>query len=406
MLVSIFTPSHDTRFLPEVYKSLAAQTDPNWEWIILYNHDGEPVDIPDPRVKHHRVYGAPEWVGPLKAAACELAEGEILLELDHDDLLHPEAVRMVREAFASDPEIGFVYSNTVHAMGDMTPVQRFDERYGWKFREVEWDGHKLDEHIHFPPNPDCVSKIWFAPNHLRAFRAHYYRTVGGYNKEMRILDDLDLMCRLYSVCKFHHIDAPLYLYRVHGQNTWLRYNEEIQANVFRIHDQYIETLAERFADLNGVRKLELGGRWNTRSGYESVDIKDADILADLNGPWPFENNSVGVIRAIDVLEHLIDPIHAMREISRILIPGGWAFIQVPSTDGRGAFQDPTHKSFWNQNSFFYYTMAEYARWIDTPVRFQAARLYTTPHTEDYVCWVVAHLVNCKDGYRPAGLLEI
>ena len=27
----------------------------------------------------------------------------------------------------------------------------------------------------------------------------------------------------------------------------------------------------------------------------------------------------------------------------------------PSTDGRGAFQDPTHVSFYNENSFWYFT---------------------------------------------------
>jgi hypothetical protein len=44
----------------------------------------------------------------------------------------------------------------------------------------------------------------------------------------------------------------------------------------------------------------------------------------------------------------------MNEIWRILKPGGIVDISVPSTDGRGAFQDPTHVSFWNINSFMYY----------------------------------------------------
>ncbi len=29
---------------------------------------------------------------------------------------------------------------------------------------------------------------------------------------------------------------------------------------------------------------------------------------------------------------------------------GWFLSQTPSTDGRGAFQDPTHVSMWNSNS--------------------------------------------------------
>lgn len=90
----------------------------------------------------------------------------------------------------------------------------------------------------------------------------------------------------------------------------------------------------------------------------------------------------------------------------MLAPGGWAFIQVPSTDGRGAFQDPTHVSYWNENSFLYYTHRDFAKYLGTPVRFQAPRLYTTPLNERKVCWTIAHLVCMKDGYRPVGLVEV
>jgi glycosyltransferase involved in cell wall biosynthesis len=404
-MVSIFTPSNNSKFLPEVYESLKAQTDPDFEWIVLLNNGGEPVKFDDSRVKVHVAYKAPEWVGPLKAAACELATGDILLELDHDDLLVPTAVEEVKKAF-QDPEIGFVYSNTIHALGDYQKIQRFDEAYGWKYREVEFNGHILDEHISFPPTPESISRIWFAPNHLRAFRRSVYEQVGGYNKEMRILDDLDLMCRLYQVTKFKHINKGLYVYRVHGENSWLRYNDEIQQNVFRIYDQYAESLAERSCELRGLRKVEIGGRMAAKPGYETVDLKDADIICNLDGRWPFPDSSVGVIRSYDVIEHLKDPIHTMKEVSRVLAPGGWFFCQVPSTDGRGAFQDPTHVSFWNENSFFYYTKQYWARYIDMPVRFQATRVYTTEKNPEQVCWVIAHLINLKDGYRPCGLLEI
>jgi hypothetical protein len=79
---------------------------------------------------------------------------------------------------------------------------------------------------------------------------------------------------------------------------------------------------------------------------------------------------------------------------------------VPSTDGRGAFQDPTHRSFWCENDWDYYTTAEYARFIDTPVRFQAVLKKTTPKDRRGVCWTMAHLVSLKDGYRPPGPIEI
>jgi hypothetical protein len=55
-----------------------------------------------------------------------------------------------------------------------------------------------------------------------------------------------------------------------------------------------------------------------------------------------------------VLEHLPDKIFAMNELWRILRPGGIVEIFVPTTEGSGAFQDPTHVSFWNRRSFLYY----------------------------------------------------
>ena len=404
MKVSIFTPSHNTKFLPEVYQSLLEQTNPNWEWIILFNNGAEPIVFDDERVKTFYVYDAPEWVGPLKAAACEKATGDILLELDHDDLLTPDAIDEVIKAF-SDPAVGFVYSNTIHATGDFQKIQRFDEVYGWQYREVDYKGYALDEHIHFDPTPSCISRIWFAPNHLRAFRKSVYEEIGGYNKEMRVLDDLDLMCRLYKTTKFKHIDKGLYVYRVHGENTWLRYNAEIQENVYRIHDMYMEDLAEKWADDNKLALVELGGRINAKPGYRTVDLKDADIITNLNEAWPFEDGSIGVVRAYDVFEHLKDPVHTMKELFRVLAPGGYAFLQVPSTDGRGAFQDPTHVSFWNENSFLYYTDAEFNKYIDCPVRFQALRLYTTQHDHRGICWTKAHLMKL-DSARVPGEVKI
>ncbi len=102
----------------------------------------------------------------------------------------------------------------------------------------------------------------------------------------------------------------------------------------------------------------------------------------------------------------------MSEIHRVLAPGGWAFIQVPSTDGRGAFQDPTHVSYWNENSFLYYTDRYLANFIDNKtVRFQEYRKQTY-FPNDWmknlnVCVTDAWLVAIKDDMpRLPGPLKI
>ncbi len=61
----------------------------------------------------------------------------------------------------------------------------------------------------------------------------------------------------------------------------------------------------------------------------------------------------------------------MQEAHRCLTPGGWFLTLTPSTDGRGAFQDPTHVSFWNSNSFWVLHRPEQAKFINSPELFEA-----------------------------------
>lgn len=78
-----------------------------------------------------------------------------------------------------------------------------------------------------------------------------------------------------------------------------------------------------------------------------------DMFVDIQ--WPWIDSSISRIRAWDIIEHLHDKIHTMNECWRVLEPDGLLDIAVPTTDGRGAWQDPTHVSYWNRNSFFYFT---------------------------------------------------
>lgn len=71
-------------------------------------------------------------------------------------------------------------------------------------------------------------------------------------------------------------------------------------------------------------------------------------------PWPWKDSEVEFILAQDIIEHLPDKIATMNELWRILQPKGVVHIVVPTSNGPGAFQDPTHVSYWNENSFKYY----------------------------------------------------
>lgn len=403
MLVSVFTPTHHPVFLPQLYESLREQTYPDWEWVIIADRVKIP-DFHDPRVKVHEFEYGHGKVGALKRFACQMSRGEILVEVDHDDLLTGDCLEEVVKAF-TDPETVMVYSNFAQVDMSWNP-RTWSEYYGWRFRDFVYEGHRLKEAISPKPYPSNVSRIWFAPNHVRAWRARAYWEMGGHSASMKISDDHDLVSRAYLHGKIRHVDKCLYIYRVHGKNTWLQNMQEIQETMWENYERYIWKIIEKWAAEERLFKLDLCGAIDRKEGYTSVDLRRGDVTADLNRGWPFRENTAGIIRAHDAVEHLENPIHTMNEAYRILVHGGFFMIEVPSTEGLGAFCDPTHRSFWNIRSFKYYTQASMRRYLpECRCRFQVMKLVNVRRYDD-LPYVQAHLIAVKDGERFHGELEI
>ncbi|MGL5819151.1 MAG: glycosyltransferase [Phycicoccus sp.] len=404
--LSVFTPSHTPRFLDDCFASLRAQDDPEWEWVVLLNGNARwRPPAPDPRV---RVIVADDvsGVGAAKRRACAEATGDVLVELDHDDLLTRGALRVIRQAFVEHPEATLVYSDTAQVTEDGgRDESRFDAAAGWEYDDVEIDGRMVLRARALAPTPHNVSYIWFAPNHVRAFRRDAYEAVGGYDAGRHVLDDQDLMCRLYQHGPFHHVDDVLYLQRMYGWNTQRdeETNAFIQQETIRLYDRHIEANALAWCRRAGLYALDLGAAHNRPAGYLGVDRhpgENVDIVATLPAPLDLPDGSCGVVRAVDFLEHVADKVALINEIHRLLAPGGLLLSTTPSTDGRGAFQDPTHVAFYNQNSFWYYTEAQYANFVpELTARFQASRLVTTYPTDWHerhdISYVVANLIALK-----------
>jgi SAM-dependent methyltransferase len=119
-------------------------------------------------------------------------------------------------------------------------------------------------------------------------------------------------------------------------------------------------------------KLNLGCSDDLRPGYVNVDlgrviarhrerVDRATVGADLRNAWPWPDSSIEEIRAWDIFEHLPDINHTMNESHRVLRPGGILDLFVPTTDGRGAWQDPGHVSWWNVNTLRYFVEC-FAEW--------------------------------------------
>lgn len=422
-VITPFTTVHE-KYLDETYDSLCRQSYQEWEWVLVPNHGGRVPEkiIADKRVKVVKTEddeGQPHnLIGRLKRLACFESRGDFIAELDADDILTDDALLEVHQAFADDSVV-FVYSNSAHFKDGTWESDHFSSTFGWQWREFEYNGHKVCEQISWPPSAQMMRFIFWAPNHIRAWRTKDYWKIGGHDEKLPNGDDHDLCCRFYlqyGARGFSRLDKCLYLYRIHGKNHCMgEFNREIQIQTDKNYLKYSRDLAIRWAKDEGLELIDLGGRFNNTPGFKTVDLYEpADIVCDLNKKWPLKNNSVGVLRASHIFEHLKNPIHSMNEAYRVLAPGGWLFVDVPSTDGRGAFQDPSHVSFWNENSFWYYTDKNFARFIkpEQKCRFQKSRIVTWFPTEferkHKIPVVQADLIALKGKYlrRPVGKVLI
>jgi SAM-dependent methyltransferase len=81
------------------------------------------------------------------------------------------------------------------------------------------------------------------------------------------------------------------------------------------------------------QKLNLGCGQDFMEGYVNVDFHDhvnIDVQHDLNRfPYPFAEASFDEVFASHVLEHLDRPFEVMKELHRILKPGGKLIVKVP-----------------------------------------------------------------------------
>lgn len=390
-MITIFTPIHklESKSLMDLCESLAAQTFKDFEWVILLNgpillpgnvrqlkklEDYIKV-VPNSKIFHSKSGGN---IGALKGECCTFSKGDILVELDYDDSLTKDALQIINDTFEQNPDVHFFYSNCWEFKEDSSTNTPYRADCGWQTKP--W-GDSGTQNISFPALPQYLRRIEWAPNHVRAFTRYGYDCVGGYDKNIQVGDDHDLICRFFirfGQSGFYHYDDVLYNYRVHNQNTSGANgrNGDVQKQVDINYCNHTENMFKKWAEDEDLDCLDLGGRFNCPKGYTSVDLQDADIVMDLSKPWTLEENSVGVLRAYHILEHLPNSIHFFNEAYRVLAPGGLLLIEVPSSNGLGAFSDPTHISFFNQLSFEYYTNEYYAKFIRPQYngKFQRSRI--------------------------------
>ena len=104
-------------------------------------------------------------------------------------------------------------------------------------------------------------------------------------------------------------------------------------------------------------RLNLGSGTDIRPGWVNLDIAPlpgVDVVHDLSElPLPFPDESFSEIVAKDILEHL-DWIPVMRELHRILRPGGRLKVTSPHFTSPATWIDPTHRTSFSIETFEFF----------------------------------------------------
>jgi len=232
-----------------------------------------------------------------------------------------------------------------------------------------------------------------------AFRKSLFDEIGPFDESLWPCsgEEVDFCLRTRQWHKKIAICRDTYIHHIGSQtfkdmeaNGQLNYGDVCVRNDKHLVDRWGEFWTKQ--DVNGVEcelnineninynpdveaiRLNLGCGYSHIEGYINIDNREVvnpDILCDILSGLPYESNSIDEIRAFDFLEHIPigKTIDVITEIWRVLKPNGIFKSFTPSTDGRGAFQDPTHVSFWNYNSWMYYTDPLYRKLYDIKADF-------------------------------------
>jgi FkbM family methyltransferase len=200
-----------------------------------------------------RVYKAPEpngSIGEMKRLAAGVSYGAFIVELDHDDELHPELFQWIIDASKKHTDADFFYCNTAvlfegtlesHSYGDFFAYGYGSNINAWSEKYNKW----ITQIDNGPQNAVTLRHLIGLPNHVRVWKTAFYDKIGKHNPRLSVSDDYDLLIKSYIHGKWCHIrKCGYYQYRnVDGNFTFIR-NSLIQHNVKHIYEHYKSQLPQ------------------------------------------------------------------------------------------------------------------------------------------------------------------
>ena len=207
--ISIILPVYDPpeEFFKEALESVVTQAYSNWQLCIA--DDVSPNENirtiiksyadKDERIKY--VFRTDNGhISASSNSAIEIATGDFIALLDHDDLLTVDALYQNVKALNEDTSIDFLYSDE----------DKINEK-----------GDHLDAYF----KPDWSPDTFMCRNyicHFSVIKTSLVKEVGGFRKGYEGSQDYDLFLRVSEKAhRIHHISKILYHWRIHSESTAL-----------------------------------------------------------------------------------------------------------------------------------------------------------------------------------------
>ncbi len=287
MFSVITTTFHSGKKLMRPFQSLSSQTYRNWEWIVWDDskegHDAEwnqlkMLEENDIRIKVYRDTHPSGYIGHMKWLSSSLSKGDWLVELDHDDIIHPKLLEWCAAAICENPDADFLCSSCVELFEDTEKPFNYGDyfAFGYGCYQKQWIRNKW--HNVAPVvdlNPTTIRHIIGVPNHVRIWRRSFYEKIGRHNSDLPVVDDYELLIRSMLQGKWVRIHAPGYFqYKNTGGNNFTNHrNRLIQYLSARTFGLYKTQIDERWKELEFAPTITQGKAWEITEAYDKKFMK-------------------------------------------------------------------------------------------------------------------------------------
>jgi GT2 family glycosyltransferase len=288
---TILTPVFDTPpdVLESMLKSVRRQSFGDWEHVLVDDCSQAPhvregltrATAEDPRF---RVHFRDENGGIVAASndALQLAEGDFVALLDHDDALHPDALAIVHEALTLEPDADYVY----------TDEDKIDQagHHQAPFFKPDWSPERMRTQMY-----TC---------HLSVLRRALMEDVGGFDDEFEGSQDWDIVLKVTERARrVLHVPRVLYHWRTLPSSA-AGGGEEAKPWAFEAGTRAVQAHCERIG-----LKAEVSRDLETPGVYHLDPRLDEEPLVSIVIPTAGQRREVRY-RDTVLVEHCVESILA------------------------------------------------------------------------------------------------